>query len=81
MFIDEDPSSEVVAGAGSRLRRDFANNAQLEETQTIDPYKNVSAPTSGALPYFVAGARDAHHCKIDPLLEELLHISILEELR
>jgi hypothetical protein len=30
---------------------------------------------------FVAGARDVHHCKIDPLLEELLHISILEDLR
>jgi hypothetical protein len=29
----------------------------------------------------VAGARYAHHCKIDPFLEELFHISILEELK
>jgi hypothetical protein len=30
---------------------------------------------------FVAGARDAHYRKIDPFLEELLCIPILEDLR
>ena len=29
----------------------------------------------------VAGARDAHHCKIDPLLEELSYVSVLENLK
>jgi hypothetical protein len=29
----------------------------------------------------IAGVRDAHHRKIDPVLEELLCIPILEDLR